>query len=149
MNIIFEIISLIALTSIWVLGIKIVTHKGMLLEDLGEWCLNKSERHKMFEALCVCQWCMPSIHSLVGYGFAIAIGILTKLKWSLLFMYPIVVMGSSLTCGIIWLVYELLTAKKGYYENKQTLTQFDISDRKRKFYHNKLHNNGNKKGRVQ
>lgn len=114
------IIKLIFLTSIWVLGIKISTANDMVLEKLSIYGQKKIESgHKIVEALIICEWCMPSIHSLIGYLFAIGIGFISEFSWSLVVIYPIIVMGSSLTCGIIWNAYMLMNSKKEYYDNAQ------------------------------
>lgn len=109
--------SLIVITSTWCLGIKIITSDGMVLEKLGKWGQKKvDEGYKIFEALFVCQWCMPSIHTMIGMAFAYKLGIM-ELSWDLLFYYPIVAMGSSLVNGLVWLSYNTLSAKKELSES--------------------------------
>lgn len=133
------ILKLIALTSIWVLGIKIATADDMVLEKVGQYGKKKVEEgHKIFEALIVCQWCMPSIHSLIGYAFAFGLGILpVQWNWQLVIRYPIVVMGSSLVCGLTWLIYETLNQihdrneiQKRYYTHLERMAYWDVEDRK-------------------
>lgn len=105
--------SLIAITSIWCLGIKILTEEGMVLQNLGKWGeLQVSLGVKWVEPAFYCQWCMPSIHSLVGFGFAWAIGLLPELSWHLIFFYPLVAMGSSLVNGLVWQHYKNREAAK-------------------------------------
>ena len=140
------LLKLIALTSIWVLGLKIATAEGMVLEKLGSYGKKKVEQgHKIFEAIIVCQWCMPSIHSIVGYLFAWQTGIV-RINWEVVKMYPLVVMGASLVSGMTWLVYETLNRihdrnekEKRYYDHVEQLAHWDVEDRKKK------HRNGNNK----
>jgi len=100
------LIKLIILTTIWCLGFKILTSDGMLLEKVGKYGKDKVDEGKtIFDALVVCEFCLPSIHSLVGYSFAILIGVITGFSWSLIFMYPLVAIGTSISCGFIWNAY--------------------------------------------
>ena len=124
------LLKLITLTTIWCLGIKIVTSDGMILSKVGEYGKKKAEEGKrVFEALIVCEWCLPSIHSLFGYGFALALGILPA-SWSLLFIYPLVAMGSSLCSGIIWNAYKTMETFR------------DLGETKIEFYDNFYEDNG-------
>lgn len=94
---------LITITTIWCLGIKILTSKGMLLQSIGDYGHKRvSEGKLIFDPLIACEFCLPSIHSIIGYSFAIALGVITNFSWSLVFMYPLVAMGSSIECGFIW-----------------------------------------------
>ena len=111
---------LVLFTSIWVIGIKIVTADGMALKDLRIWAEKKVESgYKIFEPLLVCQWCMPSIHSLVGYFFYIQIFGLGTHLLEMIFMYPLCVAASSFVCGMTWLAFQTLSAKKDFYSNGQ------------------------------
>jgi hypothetical protein len=113
-----ELIKIILITAIWCLGVKIVTAKGMVLEGVGEWAENKVEQgYKIFEALLVCPWCMPSIHSIIGYLFAFAIGAVTGYKFELVIMYPLVVMGASVVTGLTWTFYETISQIHQYFKN--------------------------------
>lgn len=99
--------SLIAITSIWCLGIKILCHEGMVFEKLGKWGEKKIEEKVLYvEPLFMCQWCMPSIHSSISFLFALVVGIIPEWNWTLLFYYPFVAMGSSLMNGLIWQYFE-------------------------------------------
>lgn len=94
---------LIIITSIWCLGVKIVTAEGMLLEKLGVYAKRQVEEgNVIWDALIACEWCLPSIHSLLGYSFALVLGVITHFEWKLVFMYPLVAMGASLLNGLIW-----------------------------------------------
>lgn len=110
--------SLIAICSIWTLGIKIVTSEGMILGSVGAWAQMKAEEgHRIFEALFLCVWCLPSLHSAIAILFAWGIGIITP-SWQLLIYYPLVAMGASLLNGLIWGYHEKQAAEKEYYEKK-------------------------------
>jgi ABC-type spermidine/putrescine transport system permease subunit II len=112
------LMKLILITAIWCLGIKIATAKGMILEGLGEWAEDKVEQgHKIFEPLLVCPWCMPSIHSAIGYLFAFSIGVVADFKFELVIMYPLVVMGASVVTGLTWTIYETISQVYQYFKN--------------------------------
>lgn len=119
------ILKLIIIVSILVLGVKIATGDDMILEDLGKWGKKKSDKYKIFEALLVCPFCMPSVYSLIGYLFAFGLGILPfEWDWKLVIIYPIVVIGSSILAGFTWVAYETINRIKDknewqayHYEN--------------------------------
>lgn len=97
------LLKLIIITTIWCLGFKILTERGMLLQKLGEYGKIKvDEGYIIYDPLIVCEFCLPSIHSLIGYGFAVAIGVISKFEFNLVYMYPLVAMGTSISCGFIW-----------------------------------------------
>lgn len=126
---------LILICHIWVMGITIITQPGMLFESLREWGNKKLDEGKRWvEPLFLCFWCAPSLHSLIAYLFAILLGIITKFEWSLVWMYPLVAMGSSLLNGIVWGIHKLIEAKTKYYVNKEKLAYMDIKDRKTKYH---------------
>jgi hypothetical protein len=118
MIILFQII---VLTSIWVLGWTIVTQQGMLLYSIREWA--EGQGSKILEPVILCHWCMPSLHSVFGYIFAFSLGLLPP-DPAMLFIYPLVVMGSSLCCGMIWTLYQYLSAKTEFY-NKMNNEKID------------------------
>lgn len=114
------LLSLILITSIWVLGLTIATQEDMLLYGFREWGNKKQKEGKWWtEPLILCFWCMPSLHSLVGYGFAVGMGIITSFEWKLIFMYPLVAMGSSMLNGLIWGVHKMMEAKTNYYNSQE------------------------------
>lgn len=99
---------LIIIVSIWVLGVKIATSNDMVLQSLGKWGQEKAKKYKIFEALIVCPFCMPSIHSMIGYLFAFGLEILPfEFDWKLIIRYPLVVMGASIVSGFTWTSYEI------------------------------------------
>lgn len=112
---------LILLTSVWVLGVRMVTDKGMLLEDWRKWAENKHA--KIYEAIVLCHLCMPSLHSSVGYLFGFGLGIAGVFEWKYLLLYPLVVMGSSMLNGIVWGVFKTFTAMSKYFENQNEIDE--------------------------
>lgn len=107
---------LIIITSIWVLGVKISVSEKMIFSQLGDYGEKKVEEgYKIFDALWVCPFCMPTFHSLIGYGFAVGIGVIHYWGWNLVFMYPLVLMGSSITAGFTWTAYTTINAIKENY----------------------------------
>lgn len=110
---------LIILTVIWCLGVKIITSQGMLFEELGRKARNKvSEGKLIYDPLLACEWCMPSIHSLIGYGFGVGIGVITSFSWALVVMYPLVAMGASIGTGMIWDAYLTMDSFKDKNESQ-------------------------------
>jgi hypothetical protein len=80
-----------------VLGITIVTQEGMALYSLRQDAeLNGS---KALEPIILCEWCMPSVYSLLGYAYTY---ILYGWDIKYLLFYPITVAVSSLICGTVW-----------------------------------------------
>lgn len=139
------IVKLIFLSTIWSLGWKVVTAKGMLLEKIGEWGDKKVEDgYKIFEGLITCPFCIPNIHSLLFvYPLAFIIGIMPfEFNWEYVAIYPFCVSGSSFLSGAIWTVYLTLNAKKDYYEKMEEKTHLEIKNMKQD-YHNKKQKYGN------
>lgn len=113
------LLKLILLTTTWCLGVKILTARGMLLQKLGSYGNKQVEKGNIiFDALVVCEFCLPSIHSLVGYGFAIVLGVITGFSWTLVLIYPLVAIGSSISTGFIWGAYNTMNSAKDLYESK-------------------------------
>ncbi len=112
-----DLYKLILITTILVVGWKIATAEGMLLHSVSVWA-NKSvaKGYKIFELL-TCPFCMPSVFSILGYGFAWICHI-AIISGKVALMYPLVACGASILSGGIWLVYELITAKRDYYNLK-------------------------------
>lgn len=122
------LLKLIIITVIWVLGFKIVTSEGMLLEAIGKYA--DSKKSLIWQPLVNCIWCMPSIHSLVGYVLAAGIGIITNFSWHLVFMYPLVVMGSSFMAGFLFNVNECVDTASSYFSNAGEKEYLEVKDRK-------------------
>lgn len=130
----------ILITTIWCVGVMICTADGMIMYKIRVYAKNKIDSGaKHYEALVYCPWCLPSVHSIVGYLFSILLGIVSKFEWSIFFMYPLVVMGSSLLTGIIWSIHNLIDAKTQYYLNAEKLAYFEIRDRKNKYHEKSNH----------
>lgn len=110
---------LILLTTIWCLGMKIITSDHMILEKLGRYARKKVEEGKLiYDPIIACEWCMPSMHSLIGYGFAIILGIITQFSWALVAIYPLVAIGSSIGTGMIWNFYLTMNSVKERNESQ-------------------------------
>lgn len=115
---------LIAITVIWVLGIKIATSEGMILEKLGRFAEKKvDEGHKIWDGLVWCQWCLPSFHSVPAHFFAFGLGVIPfEVNKELFIRWPLVIMGSSLVSGLIWTIY--LTINKVKERNEEEWEYF-------------------------
>lgn len=113
--------SLIALTTMWVLAIKIVTSDGMALEKLGHYGDKKAaEGAGWIDPLFYCPWCMASVHSWIVFFFAVGMGIVPELHWKLVLYYPFVVAGSSLAAGLIWQYHTAKNVTKELQEAQTT-----------------------------
>lgn len=120
--------SLIIICSIWTLGVKIVTSEGMVLHSVGEWAEDKVKQgHIIYEALIVCEWCLPSIHTAIAILFAWGIGIITP-TWHLIFYYPLVAMGASMLNGLVWGHHIKQTRTIEYYESQKQDDEFEGGD---------------------
>lgn len=108
------LIKLILITSVWVLGLTIATQEDMVFGNLRRWA--EGQDKKIYETIILCEWCMPTVHSLFGYCFAIATGIVSDLNWGTIIMYPLVVMGSSIVCGITWSIYNMIDSISQYFK---------------------------------
>ena len=97
------VFSWVTLTSIWILGLTIATQEKMLLHFIRRWAEKKES--SFYEAVLLCIWCMSSLHSIIGYGFLIGIGVVDEFSWRHLVAYPIVVCGSSFLSGMLWAIY--------------------------------------------
>lgn len=125
------LLSLILVTSIWVLGLTIATQQDMVLYFLRE--AAEKRESKIFEPIILCHWCMPSLHSIVGYLFVFGTGIASNFTWKIALMYPLVVCGSSLTCGLIWAVYKKIEVQTEHFKNIEQLSHWDKLDRKKQY----------------
>jgi hypothetical protein len=134
------IFKLIALTSIWVLGLTIITQDGMALYSIRHNLTDDSGKatKTIYDPIIVCHWCMPSIHSIIGYVFALVVGIIHELDWRLIIIYPIVVMGSSLVCGLVWQIYKALEVYCKYTKHLEQMAYWELKER---IAHHKKTNN--------
>ena len=122
-----EFIQIVALVTVWNLGIEIVLSEDMALHKLRLWAESKSS--KIFEPLFICIWCRPSIHSLVGFIAAFGLGWI-ELSWRVLILYPFVVASASFISGTAWSIYKLIEIKYNYLTHKEQNEYFDLKDRK-------------------
>lgn len=132
---IIVLIELVAICSIWNLGIEIVLSDGMALNKLRLWA--ESKNSKWLEPLIICIWCRPSIHSLVGFVAAHGLGVISFLAWSNFILYPFVVAGTSLVSGVIWSCYKHIEIKSKYYQHLEQDAYFSLKDRKKNYTQNK------------
>lgn len=109
----------IFLTSIWILAIKIATSREMIFENFGNWCEDKVEieKKKVFDTFCYCPYCMPSLHSIVGFGFGYLLNVWNDFDWRLIVLYILCVFGSSVVSGFLWALHDLILNVKKHYKN--------------------------------
>ena len=142
MTLLFE---LILITYLLVIGWTIITQPNMGLGQIREWA---GEQDSVFmNAALVCHWCMPSTWSLIGYFFAWRLGLIETFSWKLIWVYPLVVCGSSLLCGITWAAYQMIksTSEKNeveanYLSHIEQMAFFDLQERKKKHLEKKNNN---------
>lgn len=118
---------LIALTSIWCLGLQISTSEGMVFYKFREYA--ETKKGKIWKAIVLCPWCCASIHSIFGMLAAFGLGII-DIEWLTLILWPFVIAGSSLTTGIIWQIHKYIEVKSRYYEHLEQSAYFDLKNRK-------------------
>ncbi len=124
--------TIVLFTSIWILGVTIASQENMLLHSVRVWA--EAQESKWAKVFIICIWCMSSLHSIIGYAFAFGIGVMPfEFHWSYVWMYPLVVMLSSLISGLTWTAYSLLEMKQKYYTNIEELSHFDLKDRKKEY----------------
>lgn len=142
MTLLFEII---LITSLLVIGWTIITQPAMGLGEIREW---GDENDSVFiHATLLCHWCMPSTWSLLGYLFAWQVGLIESFSWKLVWLYPLVICGSSLLCGITWTIYltinqirEKNEIEAKYFNHAEEMIFFDLQDRKKKHLEKKNNN---------
>ncbi len=119
-----------------VFGVRISTHEGMVFEKIGEYANNQLEKgYRIWEALVLCPYCLPSVWSLLGVGLYYLINPETSLR--LLFSYPVIVGFTSLLSGMIWSIFEMLWAKKSYYEKAEEKTHLEVKTMKENYFKSK------------
>lgn len=132
MTLLFEII---LITSLLVIGWTIITQPAMGLGQIREW---GDEQDSVFiNATLLCHWCMSSSWSLLGYFFAWQLGLIEEFSWKLIWMYPLVVCGSSFLCGISWAIYKRIEIHTKQLTNVEKLSHWDIKDRNAEFQKSK------------
>lgn len=60
---------------------------------------------------------MGSFHGLIGYGFAVGMGLINDFSWKLIVIYPLVVCGVSVVNGLVWGTFTLIMKNNEYLEN--------------------------------
>jgi hypothetical protein len=142
-----DLFKIIIVTSIWILGLTICTQKKMVLYFIRDYLTdeNGNARRKIYEPLIVCHWCMPSIHSVFGISFSIILGFVSP-SWNLAIMYPLIVMGSSITVGLVWQIYLVLDKTYEHLTQTEQLAYFEVKKQKQNYQkQNKNNGNGNTK----
>ena len=122
---------IITITVIWVLGFSLVTSEGMLLHGLRKYA--EERKLLIWDPIVLCVWCMPSIHSLIGYLFAFGIGVIDHFSLKLVIMYPLVVMASSFLSGILWSINKLISEAALHHKNAAERDYLSVKDMKRKY----------------
>lgn len=136
-----DIFWMIFFTWALVFGVRISTNEGMVFEKIGEYAKDQlKEGRKIWEALVLCPYCLSSIWSVPAIGLYFLINTETNLK--LLFAYPVIVGFTSLLSGMTWSFFEVLWAKKSYYEKAEEKAHLEVKTMKETYHHNKNKQNG-------
>lgn len=102
-----EFVFISLMTTAWCLGLTVASQDGMVIGFARKALVdeNGDAKKEIFKPLLVCEWCMPSIHSLVGY---VTHFMLFGVDLNLLVMYPVVVCAASFMTGFLWSLYLLI-----------------------------------------
>ena len=96
----------IIFTTILVLGVTVFTQPGMGGYSFRENATNIDS--KLMQVVILCEWCMPSLWSLLGYSFSF---LYVGFDLKMLLFYPITVCASSILCGGIWGILKIIINK--------------------------------------
>lgn len=125
---------------IWVLGFKVVTEDGMILQSLGDWGKKWHDKgYKIMDGLILCPFCLPNIHCLlIVWPIAFLTGFVPfEWEWKYLVIHGFVACSGSFICGSIWTGFKTLQLKNKYWEHKEQNEFFDLKDRKLTHFKNK------------
>jgi hypothetical protein len=133
---IFSILIIIFFTVSLAFAVKISTSEDMVFESLGNYAVEQNEKgNRIWETLVLCPYCMASFYSLFGYLFYYLIFDITN--WRIFFAAPVIIGASSLIHGLVWSVFELLWAKKAYYEKAEEKNHLEVKTMKQKHFESK------------
>lgn len=126
------ILKMIFLDVLWVLAWKIATSDDMVLEAVGKWGNKMNDKYKIFDGLVTCPYCLGNIHGLLFvWPLALFLGIVPlEWDWKYLAIHFFMVAGTSITCGVIWGLHEIMLNKIKYWQHKEQNEFFDLKDRK-------------------
>ena len=111
-----QLFSLIAITSILILGYLVASQEGMILFGVREWAEKKSEDGYWWASpIFLCHYCQPSSWSIISFTIAYMSGIYDPASLSTIWLYPLCVCGSSITVGIIWALHEAICLFRDYF----------------------------------
>lgn len=133
------ILKMIFLDVLWVLAFKIATSENMILQGIGKWGSKMNDRYKVFDGLITCPYCIGNLHGvLFVWPLAIFLGIIPfEWDWRYLGVHFFMVAGTSIICGFIWGLHEMMLIKSKYLEHKEQNEFFDLKDRKLNHYKSK------------
>lgn len=105
-------LKLIALTVTIVLALKVALSKDMLLDKLGVWLEQKSDKEKIYN-LFICPFCMGTLQVFTAHAFAFGLNVLPlEFNWQLIIRIPLVIFASSFISGNLWNLYETVNRIK-------------------------------------
>ncbi len=133
------ILKMIFLDVLWVLAVKISTSEGMIFERIGTWGAKMNDKYKIFDGLITCPYCLGNAHGIAFvWPLAIFLGIVPcEWDWKYLGVHFFMVAGTSITCGIVWGLHEIMLTKSKYWEHKEQNEYFTLKDRKLNHHKNK------------
>lgn len=111
-----QLFSLIAITSLLILGYIISTQEGMIFYGIREWAIRKSDNGAWWaKPIFLCHYCQPSSWSLIAYFISYVTGIAGPMSMKSLILYPLCVCGASITVGVIWSLHEAISSIRDYF----------------------------------
>lgn len=124
-----QAIHIIFICTSLVMGWTIATQDKMVLNKARLWAEEK--KSKWLDGLLLCHWCMPSSWALPAYIIAYLSGVVHGAK--ILWLYPVVVCASSVMCGMIWELYQVLNMLVKYLVNAEKVKYFEVKNMKDKY----------------
>lgn len=110
-------ILIITYTVLIVLGLKIVTSDGMLFGEFRQKIEEKNSKY--LDPLILCEWCMPTVYTSIGYGFYF---INNTLDFKIFLYYPLCIAAASFVSGTLWLIHKiLLNLNDNFYLKNQSI----------------------------
>lgn len=141
---IITIATLVLITVSFVFAVRISTSEGMVFEKIGKWATDRlDEGKRIYEPLLLCEWCMPSVYSLVAIVFYILANYLFTgvFYYKVIILYPAIIGISSMITGLTFMLKDLIGSKTSYNEKKEEKIKLEIKNIKQDFFDRKNKNN--------
>jgi len=113
------ILKIMFLNVIWVWLWKIATEDDMILEKIGKFGRRKVEEgYRIFDGLITCPWCLGNFHGiLIVWPLSFLLEIIPfEWNYKYIIIHVFVLGGTSVICGVTWLIYQTILAYKNYLD---------------------------------